>query len=146
MLTVIGHQRIGARYGFLINLQRNSFLYVWSNVQDVWRPCGKRHHKEYINLTVKHPLIQMVLGAISAGGTTAIHILTPGMTLNEAKWIIVLKEMLQLLVSVHQCNIFLHDGAPCHKSKIMKNFFGETNIRLLDWSRNWPDLNTTGNL
>jgi len=37
-------------------------------------------------------------------------------------------------IYVDQCNIFMHDGATCRKNKIVKNFFGEKNIRLLDWS------------
>jgi len=45
-------------------------------------------------------------------------------------------------IYVDQCNIFMHDGATCRKNKIVKNFFGEKNIRLLDWSGIWPDPNT----
>jgi len=49
-------------------------------------------------------------------------------------------------MSVHQCNIFMHDWAPCQKTKVVKEFFWEKNIRFLDWSGNWPDLNPIENL
>jgi len=58
----------------------------------------------------------------------------------------IFKETLQFRVFVDQCNIFMHHGATCHKSKVVENFFGEKNIRLLDWSGNWPDLNPIQNL
>ena len=37
-------------------------------------------------------------------------------------------------IFVDQCNIFMHDGATSRKNKIVKNYFVEKNIRLLDWS------------
>jgi len=37
-------------------------------------------------------------------------------------------------------------GPLCHKSKVVKNFLEYKNILLLDWSRNWPDLNLSENL
>ena len=40
----------------------------------------------------------------------------------------------------------MDDGAPCDKSKVIKNFLGKKYIRLLDWSWNWPDLNPIKNL
>ena len=31
-------------------------------------------------------------------------------------------------------NNFMNDGAPCNKSKVVKNFLEKKNIGLLDWS------------
>jgi len=76
----------------------------------------------------------MVWVFMSAAGYNYPH-LVPGMTINEAKYTNVLKEKLQFLMPVHRCNIFLQDGAPCHQTKVVENFLGEKNMRLLDWSR-----------
>ena len=56
------------------------------------------------------------------------------------------KKRLQLHMIVHQCNIFMHDGAPCHRSRVVKKFLGKKNIRQLNWPENSPDLNLTQNL
>jgi len=106
-------------------------------MQHVWQPCWKRLHKKYIVHAVKQPVIQMVLGAMSAAGTTVAHNVAPEMT-TQSKKCIKLKTKLQLRIFVDQCNIFMHDGATItsHKSKVVKNFLAEKNIRLLGWSGN----------
>ena len=40
----------------------------------------------------------------------------------------------------------MQDGAPCHRSKVAKNFLNDYNIQLLEWPGNSPDLNTIENL
>ena len=47
---------------------------------------------------------------------------------------------------VHNCDIFLHDGAPCHRSKVMKNFLEQNRIQRLERPGNSPDLNPIENL
>ena len=40
-----------------------------------------------------------------------------------------------------QC-LFQHDGAPCHKAKVITKWLGEQNIDILGpWPGNSPDLN-----
>ena len=48
-------------------------------------------------------------------------------------------------MTVYQCDVFMHDGAPCHRSRVVKEFW-EKNIRQLDWPGNTPDLNLIENL
>ena len=67
------------------------------------------------------------------------------MTINREKYI-KFKKGLEMRIFVDQCNMFMHDGATCRKNKIVKNYFGEKNIRLLDWSGIWLGFNTTENL
>jgi len=55
------------------------------------------------------------------------------MTINREKYI-KFKKSLEMRIFVDQCNIFMHDGATSRKNKIVKNYFVEKNIRLLDWS------------
>ena len=61
--------------------------------------------------------------------------------MNGEKYVKVLQEILQLHMTAHQCDIFMDDGAPCHRSRVVKNFLGKKNIRLLDRPGNSPDLN-----
>ena len=49
-------------------------------------------------------------------------------------------------MTVHNCEIFMHDGAPCHRSKIVTTFLKSKTVKVLDWPGNSPDLNPTENL
>ncbi len=49
-------------------------------------------------------------------------------------------------MAVHNCTIFMQDGAPCHRSKVAKTFLAENRIKVLDWPGNSPDFNPIENL
>ena len=74
----------------------------------------------------------MVWGAMLAAGTSGLYFLTPRTTMNGEKYVKVLQEKLQLHMTVHQCDIFMHDRASCDRSRVVKKFLGEKNIRQLD--------------
>jgi len=40
--------------------------------------------------------------------------------MNGEKYVNLLKSKLELHMTVHNCQIFMHDSAPCHRSKIVK--------------------------
>ena len=107
---------------------------------------GELHHEKHTVPAVKHPSSQMVWGAMSAAGTGGLYFLTSGRTINGKKYVKVLQQKIQLHMTVHQSDIFMHDWAPCHRSRVVKKFLGEKNIRQLDWSGNCPDLNPIENL
>jgi len=48
-------------------------------------------------------------------------------------------------MAVHNCEIFMHDGAPSHRAKIVTDFLKTKNIKLLEWLGNSPDLNLIKN-
>jgi transposase len=50
------------------------------------------------------------------------------------------------LIGDRQNTIFQQDNAPCHTAGIIKDFFKENNIVVLDWPANSPDLNPIENL
>ena len=41
--------------------------------------------------------------------------------MNGVKYVSLLKSKLELYMRVHNFDIFIHDGAPCHRSKVVKN-------------------------
>ena len=94
----------------------------------VRRHTGKRFNERYTIPTVKHPPSQMVWGAMSKNVVAALSFLPQGTTMNEPKYMQMLSEKLELHLQVHNCQIFMQDGAPCHRSKIAKNFLDSNNI------------------
>ena len=47
----------------------------------------------------------------------------------------------------HNTTHFLQDGAPCHRSKVVSNWFKEKpHIQLIKWPGNSPDLNPIENV
>ena len=83
---------------------------------------------------------------MSRDGVVALSFLPPGTTMNEPKYVQMLSEKLKLHLQVYNCQTFMQDGAPCHRSKVAKNFLDSNNIDLLDWPENSPDLNPIENL
>ena len=112
----------------------------------VRRPSGKRFDDIYTISSMKHPPSQMVWGAMCRNGVAALSFLPPGTTMNGPKYVQMLSEKLKLHMQVHNCKIFMQDGAPCHRSKVAKNFLNDNNIQLLEWPGNSPDLNPIENL
>ena len=62
------------------------------------------------------------------------------------KYLELLKEKLVLHMDVHNCTIYLRDGAPCHKSRLAHQFLDSQHVKVLDWPGNSPDLNPNENL
>ena len=40
----------------------------------------------------------------------------------------------------------MHDGAPCHRSKLVSQYLSKENVTVLEWPGNSPDLNPIENL
>ena len=57
-----------------------------------------------------------------------------------------LEDKLEILMAIYECNMFVQDGAPCHCSKFVSDFFKKKNIKTLDWPGNSPELNIIENL
>ena len=66
--------------------------------------------------------------------------------MNGERYVNLLKSKLELHMRVHNCDIFMHDGAPCHQNKVVKNFVEQKPIQRLQWPGNSPDLKPIENL
>ena len=88
----------------------------------------------------------MIWGGMPINGMAELFFLPPGTTMNGQKYVDLLKDKLELHMATHKCKIFMQNGAPCHRSKIVTQFFKSKKIQILDWSGNSPDLNLTDNL
>lgn len=112
----------------------------------VRRPVGARYDEKYTVMTMKHPPSQMIWGAMSAMGTAGLYFLPKNTTMNGARYLELLKSKLELHMGVHECSVFMHDGAPCHRSKLVSDYLNEKKIEKLAWPGNSPDLNPIENL
>ena len=59
---------------------------------------------------------------MSAKGTAGLNFLQLSTTMNGIKYLSLLKEKLDIHQVVHDCNAFMHNGAPCHRSKLVKDY------------------------
>ena len=41
---------------------------------------------------------------------------------------------------VHNTSLFMHDGAPCHRSKVVSDYLWKSKVEVLDRPVNSPDL------
>ena len=88
----------------------------------------------------------MIWGAMSVNGTATLHFVPAGVTMNSSRYVNLLREKLQLHMAVHQSSVFMHDGAPCYRSKVMQSFLDQQRINMLEWPGKSPDLNPIENL
>lgn len=84
--------------------------------------------------------IQMIWSAMSKSGVAGLCFLSPGTKMNSARYVELLQDNMELQMQIHQYTIFMHDGVPCHQSKVIQNFWNRINVTTLDWPRNSPDL------
>lgn len=108
----------------------------------VRRPPGQRYNPRYTTSTVKHPTHVMIWGSIAATGRCGLWFLPPGETINSKVYLSILKEKLQNFMTIRNCSVFQHDGAPCHTARLIKQWLDGQHIEVLQpWPGSSPDLN-----
>ena len=107
---------------------------------------SNRFDPKYTVPTVKHPDSVMAWGAFSGEmGRGGLYFLPKNKKMNGEAYIKVLEEHMLSMFRIHNCEMFMQDSAPCHKSKKVMKFFQDKNINVLDWPGNSPDLNPIEN-
>jgi predicted transcriptional regulator/transposase len=88
----------------------------------------------------------MIWAGFSKAGKTSLEFVSD--TMNSSIYIDVLeKNLIPFIDQHHQENhIFQQDNAPCHKSKLTKEWLNEHEIRVMNWPALSPDLNPIENL
>lgn len=113
---------------------------------NVRRPPNTRYNARYVAPAVKHCPAIMIWGAITARGRAGIYLMPPGETIKAVNYLQIIKENVPIWLRTRNCDIFMHDGAPCHQAKIVKTWFQENSINVLaPWPGSSPDLNPIEN-
>ena len=94
---------------------------------------------------MKHPPSKMIWG-VMCRGAAGLYFLPPNTTMNGPKYVELLKEKLNLHIDVHDCTIFVQNGASCHRSKVATDVLKKNKISVLEWPGIIPDLNPIENL
>ncbi len=118
------------------------FTVCFKMKKGVWRLLNDRYIVECLAATVKHDVRINVWGAFSATGVGILRLIDAIMD-GEYYREILSHEMLGSLGKLfgnEEC-IFQQDNDPKHTANLIKQWFRDHNITIVDWPSQSPDLN-----
>lgn len=116
--------------------------------QYVRRFTSERFKEDCTAKTVKHPASVMIWSCITAEGPGPLYFVNGTMNQNQYKKVIdeCLTPHISTLDESEGPYVFMHDNAPCHRAKSVKEHLRSVNLQLLDWPGNSPDMNPIENV
>lgn len=96
---------------------------------------GEHSHDSCVVPTVKHPETIHVWGCFSSKGVGSLAVLPKNTVMNKERYQNTLQEQLLPTIQEHfgeDLCIFQHDGAPCHKAKVIMKWLKDHKIDVLD--------------
>ena len=124
----------------------STFTQFYSYCRHIRRPSGMRYVSKFMVPRVKQAEKVMIWGSISAAGRGALWIMPKDTTITGQVYLQLLKDKLPVFMNVHNTTIFQHDGAPCHQTKAVREWLGQSGYDVLGpWPGNSPDLNIIEN-
>jgi transposase len=123
------------------------FVLRYNAKRRVWRMHNERYDPRCVTGTVKHDKKIMVWGAFAASGVGILH-RVEGIMTKEVYLEIVQNSLIpsrDLLFADSECTI-QQDNDPKHTSNLIKDYWEDEGIEILDWPSQSPDLNPIENL
>lgn len=113
------------------------------------RQAGEKLLGDSVVKRMKHPTQQMIWGVVSAQGVGELYFVDGYM--NGEKYAEVIEEVaVRQLIKWFPLRgekfTFMHDLAPCHRSKVAASALTRNKIPLLEWPSNAPDMNPIENV
>ena len=122
-------------------------LFSHNDVSHVWRKKGEAYNPKNTVPTVKHGGGSIMMWGCFASCGTGNIVKVDGIMLKE-QYLKILAENLQ--TSVDDLNLvdwtFQQDNDPKHTARIIKKWFADNQINVLNWPSQSPDLNPIANL
>lgn len=119
-----------------------------NKAQFVRRRVGEKFNADCVRGTVKHPTKVMIWSVISGKGTGRLYVVEGIMKQDQYKEVLQnhLIPQLKDWFPNGESFVFMQDGAPCHTARSIKTFLQQSNIPLLSWPGNSPDMNPIENV
>ena len=84
----------------------------------------------------------MIRGSLRGNqGRGGFFFLPQNNTMNGEHYINVLEDHMPSTYAIHECDLFIQDSAPCHKTKKVMKWPEDHDIRILKYPGNSQDLN-----
>jgi hypothetical protein len=114
----------------------------------VYRRPGEELKQGCVSQRTKHPLQLMIWAVVNEKGLGALHFVDGNMDGKKYAKLVddVIAPQMTKWFRRRKNYLFMHDLAPCHRSKVAKDRFTHHKINLLEWPSNAPDMNPIENV